>query len=292
MNNMTHDERLQSRWVLWFHGTRNNNWSNDSYAILDVASTIGDVRRVRGLFEMHPSFRTHRTNSMLFWMRERRVDDDKAPDGTRCRFVYPTWEDQCNKAGGTLCTSGDASHMHCLFWHMVARVSGETLLKDPARGVARINGVNIVPKEGGTALVKVWYASLPSSSLPLPIDGDSSVSPSDWADQEIREWRVEAAEQVATLKKYFVPHTKVKHKDTKITSQRMRKEYHKERQLQITERRGRRNRRVRRRQQNETRNGRNRRWQRADSGGNNNNNRSDEGGWGVVRRRRRRPFDA
>ena len=207
---------LETRWILWFHDTRNNNWSKDTYAILNVATTVEDVRRIHTIFETHPDVQRYRMNAMLFWMRERHVTT------TRRRFIYPMWEDSNNVSGGTLCVNGDAEHLLRLFWHMVARVSGETLLKDPNLNVQHINGVSIVPKSNGAAIVKIWYAVLPKMSK-------------DWVECVTREWHDDVSTRVADFKLYVVPHTKMIDKDTVKTKQHMRAEYHKERALQKSE---------------------------------------------------------
>lgn len=224
---------LETRWVLWFHGTKNNNWSNDSYAILDVAATASDVRRTRGMFERHPRLSAHRSSSMLFWMRERDADATSG-DERRRRFVYPTWEDPANRAGGVLCCSGPSDRMASVFWCLVARASGECLFSDARLGLARVNGVSIVPK-GDDAVVKVWYTAPPA------VAGDAApaapTTAAEWADLAVRgEWAPGSEELVRGLDRYFVPHRKVRQKDAAITTHRMRAEYDKERRLQNSER--------------------------------------------------------
>ena len=237
---------LSTRWVLWFHDTRNNNWTNDSYAILDVASEVDDVRRILGMFgppaqprggaatarsdqppggatarsDQPPGGATARSDqpwrqtAMLFYMRE-------FVAGTRVRrFIYPTWEDPNNRDGGVLCAAGAYSDMSRVFWDVLVRLSGDSLVEatddDPpdagSRRIILLNGVSIAPKGDEQAVVKVWYAALPDATP----DSTGRVEAGEPVDRALAQLRPVVARAITRQARlvYFVAHQAVKTKDT------------------------------------------------------------------------------
>lgn len=223
-------EALHTRWALWFHGTKNNNWGRDSYAILGVVRTVGDVAALRSFFvppaeEEGPE--AGGGDRMLFFMREA---TDAATGKTR--LVYPIWEDPANAAGGTVCVSGGIGEMRGVFWGLVVLAAGEALLADAEGAGALVNGVSVgARKDGQSATVKVWYRSCPRDGA----DGGAGGTPAERAQHAIRTWSERARSLVSGHGAYFVPYRKVKQKDTRETEKNATAEYTKERRLQQSE---------------------------------------------------------
>ena len=200
-------QSLHSRWVLFYHGSRNNNWNKDSYAILGSASTIQET----DILHKHMNY-VHKESTdnlwddaMLFWMRERENTDT----GQRS-FVYPMWEDPFNIQGGAVCMSGQEAAMWELFWKFVARISGESLFSKTHVGLALVNGVSINKKSDHT-YVKVWYSTLPKTDIDV-----SSI---------ITQWCPEMRQHAMEQKVYVVPYCHVKSKDTEKTSKAVKRMY-------------------------------------------------------------------
>ena len=216
---------MNTRWALWFHGSKNNNWGRDSYAILDVARRAGDVARMRSFFEApdapEGSVERRRDEQMLFFMRE--VRD---PRTGQCRLVYPIWEDPTNVNGGTVCVSGNLAEMHRVFWDFVVLAAGESLFEDAESGVAMVNGVSIGAKRDGlAATVKVWCRACP----PEPPGGDDDARrarPRGHA-RLVRAARAHVERREA----YFVPYKKVSQKDRRDSDRKLAAEYSKEKRL-------------------------------------------------------------
>ena len=205
---------LHTRWVLWFHGTKNNNWGRDSYAILSVTRHVEDVVGLRTFFADRPL-----EGMMLFYMREMRA-------GGRSQFVYPSWEDPNNARGGVVCFSMDPADGILAFWRLVVLVSGEhlydpTAVPGPVLGSpgsdAVVNGVSIADK-GDACKVKVWYSRL----LPSP----SSETPGEAAKRMTARWCRVARDAVSGADaSYVVSHGVVRRKDSSRTSSATNKEY-------------------------------------------------------------------
>ena len=224
------DDALNTRWALWFHGSKNNNWGRDSYAILDVARRAGDVARMRSFFEApdapEGSVERRRDEQMLFFMRE--VRD---PRTGQCRLVYPIWEDPTNVNGGTVCVSGDLAEMHRVFWDFVVLAAGESLFEDAESGVAMVNGVSIGAKRDGlAATVKVWCRACP----PEPPEA-GTMTPGERAHAAMRGWCAAARAHVERREAYFVPYKKVSQKDRRDSDRKLAAEYSKEKRLQDSE---------------------------------------------------------
>ena len=130
---------LKSRWVLWTHAVKNNDWSVSSYNQLLVLNTVADVLRLAYSFP-----KLDLRNHQYFVMKS---------------GITPTWEDPANRLGGVCTFKTEITPMSqpkllsvVPVWNfLLKKMAGETLHED----MVDINGLSISPKNNW-AIVKIW----------------------------------------------------------------------------------------------------------------------------------------
>ena len=173
------------------------------------------------------------------------------------RFVYPTWEDPANIAGGALCVSGDRPSMERLFWILVRHASAEALYKDPVLGHALVNGISLSTKASSSraCTVKIWLAS-------PRYEGD------DLDTMLRRDLQTGPAPHILSRTPYFVHYRRVRAKGAAYTKRAVRQEYTTEQRRQDHEKKRRATRRGRGRGRGRQRHrGRGRHWSGRGRGG-------------------------
>ena len=142
---------LDTRWALWYHSSRNNNWGKDSYAILSIVGTVRSFCAIKSAFTgPSPTIPMAADGSdMLFWMRESTQPVK--------RLIYPNWEDTHNSRGCSVCFANNGVSSE-LFWRLASYAIGETLLDTKANWRYPVNGVSVSMKKGGACVVKIWLS--------------------------------------------------------------------------------------------------------------------------------------
>ena len=138
-------ELLETPWVLWFHGNKNNNWGPASYAALATVSTVRELMELRYLINDKV------LSSGMFFLMRKRGD----------AMIYPSWESTENVNGGTwqFCAGTDFCDA---FWQVGSLAAGEALMTSPELTKELINGVSIARK-GTHSVMKIWTCSPPDS---------------------------------------------------------------------------------------------------------------------------------
>lgn len=121
-----------SRWTLWFHSVKDNNWKKESYKKIFTINNLGDYQILCNILK-----KIHLQNCMLFLMK-----DD----------ILPIWEDPENINGTSISF----------------KITGEDILKDwndivlnvitndiYIQSINNINGLSISPKKEFN-IVKIW----------------------------------------------------------------------------------------------------------------------------------------
>lgn len=220
---------LDTRWVMWFHGTKNDNWTKDSYAIIEVVSTAREACALKNTFTRSDDLVRLRETAMLFWMREitTRVG--------RRRLVYPIWEDDRHSGGGAVCFGGPFGAMDTLFWCLVGHASCEAVYDDREVSMASVSGVSISPKRDGAAgVVKVWMSEArPVTSGRTPAEV-ARVVMSGWSPR----LRRKLTEYTSVVEPYYVPHRSVKERDARNVRRTLQNEHREQRRLEKKETRG------------------------------------------------------
>lgn len=134
---------LENKWILWYHSVQNNNWDKNSYALLNIYSTVDDVCQLKSLLSSLNLYK----NKMLFLMRKRE------------NFIYPSWEDKHNINGGTLCFVGNEDIIN-IFFKLFYQICSESLYSNKKLGNEHINGISISDK-GNKKVLKIWYSTIP-----------------------------------------------------------------------------------------------------------------------------------
>ena len=75
-------DKLEQKWILWYHSINDNNWGKNSYQKIYELNTIYDFQYIKDIFKQD-----HYQNGMFFCMK-----DD----------IFPNWEDPENRSGGCL----------------------------------------------------------------------------------------------------------------------------------------------------------------------------------------------
>jgi hypothetical protein len=202
--------KLTSRWVMWYHAVKNNNWDQDSYGLLGIQENNKDLSIIRKiLLNLNIEIIN---NSMIFLMRERITKNDR-------RFVYPTWEDNYNADGGTICFLGsNYSIINNLFWTLLAYIASDQLYQDPVLCIQHINGISFSPKlHESKWTVKIWC-----SVIPVEIKEEQTVA--EHALSCVTElWNNHVVKIVEGLDSYFVPFKIVKERDKNNTKKKNEK---------------------------------------------------------------------
>ena len=150
------EQPLHTAWTLWAHLPHDTDWGINSYNKIHTIRTLGDART---LISSLPE--TLVRNCMLFLMRE---------------GVCPTWEDKCNRNGGSFSFKIANRAAPSAWEHLGFQLMGRTLSKDNAF-LDDLTGITISPKKN-FCILKIWTSSCShqaSSALDtpemLPTDG-------------------------------------------------------------------------------------------------------------------------
>ena len=141
--------RLNSRWILWFHNNTNNDWTIKGYEKLVEIETIEEFWTV---FNTIKDF----TNGMFFLMRE---------------GCLPIWESYRKKIHFIKYRADRRSYLER--WTTLAKgCIGETITNEPENVV----GLSISLKFK-SLIIKVWnyYPVMPKLSSDLKLDGENIV---------------------------------------------------------------------------------------------------------------------
>ena len=132
-----------TKWNIWYHSIKDNNWSNDSY------KKIFEINNLYALFFFCDSINnTHLFNSMIFVMR----------DG-----IFPTWEDKNNKNGCLLCYKIKSDNILKEYTNIIKSLVSENIHKNSDK-FNLINGISISPKKEFNIL-KIWIRDKSNDKL-------------------------------------------------------------------------------------------------------------------------------
>lgn len=135
---------LNDSWALYFHDPDDADWTDKSYKMLGVISSVQNWQMANN------SFADLWQKGMFFVMRE---------------HIKPLWEDEHNKNGG--CLSFKVNKPDCgPFWFKLAAMAlGETLVKDVTQA-ENICGVSISPKRN-YCILRIWVATSTLTSIDM-----------------------------------------------------------------------------------------------------------------------------
>ncbi len=127
---------LQTPWVLWFHKTKDVDWSAKSFIQLYEINTIEDFWRLYSNWEeCLPNIETN----MYFLMR---------------KGVLPMWEDKSNIQGGSWSVKISRNNVYSAWTELSMALIGETITQNnELSGI--VNGISISPKKY-FCIVKIW----------------------------------------------------------------------------------------------------------------------------------------
>lgn len=129
---------LNDTWSLYFHDPYDTDWTYDSYKKVCELCSANDYWSVDHALDESVA------KGMFFIMRE---------------HIFPCWDDKYNIEGGCLSMKVLKQDMVEFWRHMVARLLGETLLKDDHIHLwDKVNGISTSPKKH-FAIVKIWVAT-------------------------------------------------------------------------------------------------------------------------------------
>jgi len=134
---------LHSKWVLWYHHTR-NNWKIDGYRKIFTMSTIKDF------WDLHNNLdKIGGINNMHFFL----MRDD----------IEPIWEHASNKTGGCWSFKIPSEYANELWLKLAMYMVGETMSSLPLL----INGISICLKNPATSVIKIWNNNSKYNSINL-----------------------------------------------------------------------------------------------------------------------------
>ena len=123
--------KLNSKWVFWYHDPENTNWDLKSY------QKIYSFDTVEKFWSLHKNIENDMINSGMFFIMR---------DG-----IFPLWEDDSNVAGGCWSYKIIKKDAYKAWVQLCVSLIGETL----AREDNVINGISISPKKG-FCIIKIW----------------------------------------------------------------------------------------------------------------------------------------
>ena len=126
--------KTNSKWTLWFHSIKNNEWKKDSYKKIMYISNLYDYYLLKTNFE-----KQHLQNGMFFIMRDE---------------IFPTWEDPDNRLGGCLSFKIDSYDILDSWNMLLLQLICENITKN-LNNFDEINGISIAPKKEFN-IIKIW----------------------------------------------------------------------------------------------------------------------------------------
>jgi translation initiation factor 4E len=136
---------LNTKWVLWYHGLDDNDWSINGYKKVCDFSNVEDFWIVFNNVSENMI-----QNSMLFVMRA---------------GINPLWEDDSNKNGGSWSFKISKKDIYSIFKELCVHLLGENITKSE-RYTMSINGISISPKKN-FSIIKIWNNDSKNSSNSL-----------------------------------------------------------------------------------------------------------------------------
>lgn len=129
---------LNDLWTFYFHDPFDSNWNLESYR------KIVDISTIETFWSLQKQIHDKVNCGMFFCMRE---------------HIFPCWDDPLNING--VCASIKVLKQHVpQYWeHLMIRLLGETLIKEPFRQTHwnKINGISISAKKS-FCIIKIWLA--------------------------------------------------------------------------------------------------------------------------------------
>ena len=127
---------LETPWVLWFHKTKDVDWSAKSFIQLYEIKTIEDFWRLYSNWEQFlPNIETN----MYFLMR---------------KGILPMWEDKHNITGGSWSVKITRNNVFSAWTELSMALIGETITENNSLSTI-VNGISISPKKY-FCIVKIW----------------------------------------------------------------------------------------------------------------------------------------
>ena len=126
--------KTNSKWTLWYHSIKNNEWNKSSYKKIMNINTLYDFYLLKTHFE-----RQHLQNGMFFVMR-----DD----------IFPTWEDPENRLGGCISFKIESKNILDSWNKLFLYLISENIINDKSQ-YEEINGISIAPKKEFN-IIKIW----------------------------------------------------------------------------------------------------------------------------------------
>ena len=139
------EQKINQKWILWYHDPLDTNWEITSY------KNLQEITNVKEFWEVYKFIDKNIVeNSMLFLMR----------DG-----IKPLWEDPKNVPGGCWSFKISKGNLDRIWINLSAYLCGESLIKNEENHLL-LNGISISPKKN-FCIVKIWNSDKNKNKLDL-----------------------------------------------------------------------------------------------------------------------------
>lgn len=125
---------LDTKWKVWYHSIKDNNWCNSSYKMIYEINNICDIKLFLDSIQAN-----HLQNGMFFIMKE---------------DIFPTWEYIDNRDGCCISFKIPGSKLKENTDFLFLKVITDTIFKDISQK-EELNGFSISPKREFN-IIKLW----------------------------------------------------------------------------------------------------------------------------------------
>jgi len=130
--------KLESSWILWNHGLKDNNWNNDSYKQIFTINNLYDYKILDEIINSNIL-----QNTMFFIMREN---------------IFPTWEDKNNRNGCCASFKIPSKYIKNSWNNLLKNMIGENIHNN-IENYKYITGISITPKKEFN-IIKIWFSKI------------------------------------------------------------------------------------------------------------------------------------
>jgi hypothetical protein len=132
-------EKLNCRWVFWYHFDI-NNWVPESFKKIAVIDSVDDFWDVINELKNNILMIEH-----MYFMRE---------------GIYPMWEDEMNRNGGCWSIKIDIKDSYSTLIKTLIYTLGENLLyKDKVNISYEITGISLCQKNNYNCVLQIWTSN-------------------------------------------------------------------------------------------------------------------------------------
>ena len=136
-------DRLNDKWIFWFHDPLDNNWKINSYR------NITDIVSIQDFWKLYNNLEEKIIeNSMLFLMRH---------------DIEPLWEHSRNVNGGCWSIKISKDRVYEIWKNISMALLGENISNNDLN---KINGISISPKKS-FCIIKIWNDKKENKSVDL-----------------------------------------------------------------------------------------------------------------------------